>query len=89
MSWNKSTAPIILFCAVAQSYTAAADLVLHCLSACVSLSRSFRHFFHKGCVDPWLIEHRTCPICKLDILQAYGIHVRTYLEASRIQTTIY
>lgn len=56
-----------------------------------------RHVFHKSCVDPWLLEQRTCPICKMDILQVYGIqvsptqdstsvtrqdHHRMYLEAS-------
>ncbi|XP_066939137.1 RING finger protein 150-like isoform X4 [Macrobrachium rosenbergii] len=31
-----------------------------------------RHQFHKYCVDPWLLEHRTCPMCKMDILKFYG-----------------
>ncbi|KAH8854627.1 E3 ubiquitin-protein ligase [Schistosoma japonicum] len=31
-----------------------------------------RHYFHKLCIDPWLLEQRNCPMCKLDILQAYG-----------------
>ncbi|KAK9876557.1 hypothetical protein WA026_013933 [Henosepilachna vigintioctopunctata] len=30
------------------------------------------HEFHKDCIDPWLLEHRTCPMCKMDILQHYG-----------------
>ncbi|XP_022905759.1 E3 ubiquitin-protein ligase goliath isoform X1 [Onthophagus taurus] len=30
------------------------------------------HEFHKGCIDPWLLEHRTCPMCKMDILKRYG-----------------
>lgn len=30
------------------------------------------HEFHKNCIDPWLIEQRTCPMCKLDVLQFYG-----------------
>src|SRR6185437_2787345 len=34
-----------------------------------------RHIFHKSCVDPWLLEHRTCPMCKSDILKAFGYHV--------------
>ncbi|KJE97156.1 hypothetical protein CAOG_07611 [Capsaspora owczarzaki ATCC 30864] len=25
------------------------------------------HFFHVDCIDPWLISHRTCPLCKADI----------------------
>lgn len=33
---------------------------------------NFRHEFHKNCIDPWLIEHRTCPMCKLDVLKFYG-----------------
>ncbi|XP_053931869.1 E3 ubiquitin-protein ligase RNF128 isoform X2 [Cuculus canorus] len=31
------------------------------------------HLFHKNCIDPWLLEHRTCPMCKCDILKALGI----------------
>ncbi|KAG9328029.1 hypothetical protein JZ751_016917 [Albula glossodonta] len=31
------------------------------------------HFFHKVCVEPWLLEHRTCPMCKCDILKSLGI----------------
>ncbi|KAF4523084.1 hypothetical protein B566_EDAN003096 [Ephemera danica] len=30
------------------------------------------HEFHKPCIDPWLLEHRTCPMCKMDILKFYG-----------------
>ncbi|XP_071951710.1 RING finger protein 150-like [Antedon mediterranea] len=37
-----------------------------------------KHYFHKHCVDQWLIEHRTCPMCKLNILKALG-----YQPASR------
>ncbi|MBN3276318.1 GOLI ligase, partial [Polyodon spathula] len=32
-----------------------------------------KHIFHKMCVDPWLNEHCTCPMCKLNILKALGI----------------
>ncbi|XP_028668499.1 E3 ubiquitin-protein ligase RNF130 isoform X1 [Erpetoichthys calabaricus] len=32
-----------------------------------------KHVFHKVCVDPWLNEHCTCPMCKLNILKALGI----------------
>lgn len=35
----------------------------------------FRHEFHKLCIDPWLLEHRTCPMCKMDILKHYGFVV--------------
>ncbi|MBN3313667.1 RN128 ligase, partial [Atractosteus spatula] len=33
------------------------------------------HFFHKSCIEPWLLEHRTCPMCKCDILKALGVEV--------------
>uniref|UniRef100_A0A3Q2YCB6 RING finger protein 150 n=1 Tax=Hippocampus comes TaxID=109280 RepID=A0A3Q2YCB6_HIPCM len=36
-----------------------------------------RHLFHKSCVDPWLLDHRTCPMCKMNILKALGIAVST------------
>uniref|UniRef100_A0A8C6YGT5 Ring finger protein 149 n=1 Tax=Naja naja TaxID=35670 RepID=A0A8C6YGT5_NAJNA len=29
-----------------------------------------KHIFHKLCIDPWLLEQRTCPMCKLDIMKA-------------------
>uniref|UniRef100_A0A8D0GQ15 RING finger protein 150 n=1 Tax=Sphenodon punctatus TaxID=8508 RepID=A0A8D0GQ15_SPHPU len=32
-----------------------------------------RHLFHKSCVDQWLLDHRTCPMCKMNILKALGI----------------
>lgn len=31
------------------------------------------HCFHKICIDPWLLEHRSCPMCKLDILLHFGL----------------
>ncbi|NXT85152.1 RN128 ligase, partial [Zapornia atra] len=33
------------------------------------------HLFHKNCIDPWLLEHRTCPMCKCDILKVLGVEV--------------
>jgi hypothetical protein len=26
------------------------------------------HSFHAGCVDPWLLERQTCPLCKDDVI---------------------
>ncbi|XP_077199655.1 E3 ubiquitin-protein ligase RNF149 isoform X3 [Paroedura picta] len=31
-----------------------------------------KHIFHKTCIDPWLLDHRTCPMCKLDVIKALG-----------------
>ncbi|XP_060625737.2 E3 ubiquitin-protein ligase RNF149 [Anolis sagrei] len=31
-----------------------------------------KHVFHRHCIDPWLLEHRTCPMCKLDVIKALG-----------------
>lgn len=35
----------------------------------------FRHIFHRTCIDPWLLDHRTCPMCKLDVIKALGYWV--------------
>ncbi|XP_043112429.1 RING finger protein 148 [Puntigrus tetrazona] len=28
-----------------------------------------RHLYHKKCIEPWLLEHPTCPMCKFHILK--------------------
>lgn len=33
------------------------------------------HLFHKMCVEPWLLEHHTCPMCKYDILRREVQHI--------------
>uniref|UniRef100_A0A0K0EER1 RING-type domain-containing protein n=1 Tax=Strongyloides stercoralis TaxID=6248 RepID=A0A0K0EER1_STRER len=33
------------------------------------------HIYHKTCSEIWLLEHRTCPLCKSDILKAFGYHL--------------
>ncbi|XP_071345180.1 E3 ubiquitin-protein ligase RNF128-like [Trachinotus anak] len=35
------------------------------------------HIFHKPCIEPWLLEKRTCPMCKCDILKALGVEDET------------
>lgn len=27
------------------------------------------------CIDPWLSDHHTCPMCKLDVIKALGYWV--------------
>ncbi|KAM8786424.1 E3 ubiquitin-protein ligase RNF149 isoform 1-T1 [Rhynchonycteris naso] len=31
-----------------------------------------KHIFHRICIDPWLLDHRTCPMCKLDVIKVLG-----------------
>lgn len=33
---------------------------------------SCAHEFHKDCVDPWLLQHRTCPLCMHNIMGTVG-----------------
>ncbi|XP_061454766.1 E3 ubiquitin-protein ligase RNF128 [Rhineura floridana] len=46
------------------------------------------HLFHKSCIDPWLLEHRTCPMCKCDILKALGIEVDIEDRGESFQPTV-
>ncbi|XP_009329282.1 PREDICTED: E3 ubiquitin-protein ligase RNF128 [Pygoscelis adeliae] len=46
------------------------------------------HLFHKSCIDPWLLEHRTCPMCKCDILKVLGVEVDVEEGAESAQTTV-
>lgn len=32
-----------------------------------------RHEFHTRCADPWLVDHRTCPLCKLNIVRHWAL----------------
>ncbi|NXF67853.1 RN128 ligase, partial [Ciccaba nigrolineata] len=45
------------------------------------------HLFHKNCIDPWLLEHRTCPMCKCDILKALGVEMDVEVAES-VQATV-
>lgn len=40
------------------------------------------HIFHKACINPWLLERRTCPMCKCDILKALGVEEETKEDIS-------
>ncbi|NXK02413.1 RN128 ligase, partial [Herpetotheres cachinnans] len=46
------------------------------------------HLFHKNCIDPWLLEHRTCPMCKCDILKVLGVEVDVEEGTESVQATI-
>lgn len=40
------------------------------------------HIFHKACIEPWLLDRRTCPMCKCDILKALGVEEETKEDIS-------
>ncbi|XP_012732602.2 E3 ubiquitin-protein ligase RNF128 [Fundulus heteroclitus] len=40
------------------------------------------HIFHKTCIEPWLLERRTCPMCKCDILKALGVEEDVKVDVS-------
>ncbi|XP_028976725.2 E3 ubiquitin-protein ligase RNF43 [Esox lucius] len=40
------------------------------------------HEFHKECVDPWLLQHRTCPLCMRNIM---GADLSPQAQRSRTQ----
>ncbi|XP_035313276.1 E3 ubiquitin-protein ligase RNF133 isoform X1 [Cricetulus griseus] len=44
-----------------------------------------KHFFHKNCIDPWILTHGTCPMCKCDILKALGIQVDIEVGTDSLQ----
>lgn len=66
------------------------DMDSDCCAICIEAYKSSdcirvlpcKHEFHKNCIDPWLIEHRTCPMCKLDVLKFYG-----YVVGDQIHST--
>ncbi|CAN9507292.1 unnamed protein product [Ophioblennius macclurei] len=32
-----------------------------------------KHVFHQECIEPWLLQKRTCPMCKCNIMKALGV----------------
>ncbi|XP_034151427.1 E3 ubiquitin-protein ligase RNF128-like [Esox lucius] len=44
------------------------------------------HLFHKACIEPWLLDKRTCPMCKADILKALGVEGCEGEEESRVSS---
>ena len=57
------------------------DLVIPIFAVCIEeykVGETVRilpcnHRFHKACIDQWLLDKRTCPMCKMDILKYYGL----------------
>jgi hypothetical protein len=31
------------------------------------------HLFHEGCIDVWLCSHRTCPVCRSQLVEASAV----------------
>ncbi|KAM9846599.1 E3 ubiquitin-protein ligase RNF43 [Aulostomus maculatus] len=46
---------------------------------------SCAHEFHKDCVDPWLLQHRTCPLCMHNIMGTERLPQRNRLQQSQEQ----
>ncbi|KAA8592477.1 hypothetical protein FQN60_017932, partial [Etheostoma spectabile] len=38
------------------------------------------HEYHRDCVDPWLLLHHTCPLCKRSILGEFGTPLNIWLH---------
>ncbi|XP_039633459.1 E3 ubiquitin-protein ligase RNF43 isoform X2 [Perca fluviatilis] len=47
---------------------------------------SCAHEFHKECVDPWLLQHRTCPLCMHNIMGTERQPQRNRLQQSPEQS---
>ncbi|KFR10780.1 E3 ubiquitin-protein ligase RNF128, partial [Opisthocomus hoazin] len=66
-----------------------------CCAVCLELYKpnevvrilSCDHLFHKNCIDPWLLEHRTCPMCKCGIAKVFVVEVHVEEGAESVQAT--
>ena len=43
-----------------------------------------KHHFHQLCIDQWLLDKRTCPMCKMNILRHYGLVMKTKMTHQEI-----
>lgn len=46
------------------------------------------HIFHRACIDPWLLDHGTCPLCKMMIVPSSSSEVALALR-QRAERTVH
>ncbi|CAF3316533.1 unnamed protein product [Rotaria socialis] len=44
------------------------------------------HYFHTGCIDPWLLSNQNCPLCNRNILNDYVPSISDTIKSNRRET---
>ncbi|CAF4456623.1 unnamed protein product, partial [Rotaria magnacalcarata] len=44
------------------------------------------HYFHTGCIDPWLLSNQNCPLCNRNILSDYVPSISDTIKSNRRET---